>query len=250
MKLDPRSIEIAERTDIGMLRETNQDACGCADVLGHARVLFVADGMGGHAGGEVASQLAVETVTGRLDELGAAHTDPGQALAAVFRAANERILAEATRRPELGGMGTTGVGLLFVPDGDVHVANVGDSRAYRMRDDEIEQITEDHSLVAELVRRGAMTAAQARVHPRRNELMRCLGVSEDLEIDLHALSVAPGDTYVLCSDGLCGVVEDEEIRRILRVATPEVAVDRLVNTANVRGGPDNITVQVARIPTE
>ena len=244
--LDPRSIEIAERTDIGMLRETNQDACRYADVAGYGRVLCVADGMGGHAGGEVASALAVETVTGQLG-IGASG-DPAQALEAVFRAAHGHIRDEAERRPELGGMGTTGVALLFVPDAKVHVAHVGDSRAYLLRGGEIEQLTEDHSLVAELVRRGAMNTAQARVHPRRNELTRCLGVREALEIELGCRNVEPGDLYLLCSDGLCGVLTDEEILRIVRYAEPRVAVERLVSTANVRGGPDNITVQIALVP--
>lgn len=243
-QLDPRSIVIAERTDVGMLRESNQDTCGHANVFASGRLLFVADGMGGHAGGERASELALESV---VRAFGPDAGPPERALHGALAAANRCILEEARRNPELRGMGTTGVALLFVPEG-VCVANVGDSRAYRLREGALARLTHDHSLVAELMRRGALSEEQARVHPRRNELLRCLGVDEEVEIDVESLDVARGDTYVLCSDGLCGVLRDEEIRDVLRESSPAEAVERLVNAANERGGPDNITVQVALVP--
>jgi protein phosphatase len=242
--IDPRSIEIAERTDIGRLRESNQDACGHRVVAGNGRLLFVADGMGGHAGGEIASRIAVESVTQAFD---AAAEDSAVALAGALELANRRILEEARINRQLRGMGTTGVALLFAADG-AYVANVGDSRAYRQRDGTITQLTRDHSLVAELVRRGALSEEQARVHPRRNELIRCLGVDEEIQVDVDPLEVAPGDDFLLCTDGLFAVLRDEDILGILLESTPAEAVVRLVAAANDRGGPDNVTVQVARVP--
>jgi protein phosphatase len=242
--IDPRSIEIAERTDIGRLRESNQDACGHREVAGHGRLLFVADGMGGHAGGETASRIAVESVTQAFH---AEAEVSGPALAAALEAANRHILEEARINRKLRGMGTTGVALLFAADG-AYVANVGDSRAYRQRDGAITQLTQDHSLVAELVRRGALSEEQARVHPRRNELIRCLGVDVEVEVDVDRLEVVPGDDFLLCTDGLFAVLRDEEILRILLDSTPAEAVVRLVAAANDKGGPDNVTVQVAHVP--
>jgi protein phosphatase len=128
------------------------------------------------------------------------------------------------------------------------VAHVGDSRAYRLRDGTLEQLTADHSLVAELERRGLITAQEARVHPRRNEVLRCIGVDPEVDVDVAPVDVQAGDQYLLCSDGLCGVLTDEEIAAELLRAAPEEAARRLVDAANERGGPDNITVQIARIP--
>jgi len=145
-------------------------------------------------------------------------------------------------------MGTTGVAALFSADGAAFVANVGDSRAYRLRDGAFEQITLDHSLVAELQRRGIITAEEAFVHPRRNEVLRSLGVEPDVIVDLHELDLKPGDLFLLCSDGLSGVVRDEEIAEIVHREAPAQAVRTLVEFANRRGGPDNVTVQIARIP--
>jgi protein phosphatase len=155
---------------------------------------------------------------------------------------------ESQRNEALAGMGTTGVAVLFSPDGLAFVANVGDSRAYRMRDGALEQITFDHSLVAELQRRGMITEEEALVHPRRNEVLRSLGVEPDVEVDLHRLDLQPGDLFLLCSDGLSGVVRDAEIAEVMHREAPVQAVRTLVDFANSRGGPDNVTVQIARIP--
>jgi len=243
--LDTRAIEVAQRTDVGKLREANEDACGHSEVLGNGCLLFVADGMGGHAGGATASRLAVETLAREFPKDAG---DPGRALGAGMESVNRRVFEEARRNPELHGMGTTGVALLFAPEGRAYVANVGDSRAYRLRNGELAQLTSDHSLVAELVRRDVLTEEQARVHPRRNELLRSLGVDGEVEIDLECFEVEPGDCYLLCSDGLCGVLRDAEIQALLEESSPAEAAERLVDAANDAGGPDNVTVMIARVP--
>jgi protein phosphatase len=243
--IDPRRIETASLSDVGRRRASNQDTFGGLVAASGARLLVVADGMGGHAGGATASRLAVETVE---EFVGRSTGDPAALLQAALEAANRRIHAEARRDPSLAGMGTTGVALLFQSNGGAWVAHVGDSRAYRLRNARLEQLTPDHSLVAELERRGMITAEEARVHPRRNEVLRCIGVDPEVDVDVAPVDVQPGDRYLLCSDGLCGVLGDEEIATELLRASPEVAARRLVDVANERGGPDNITVQIARIP--
>jgi protein phosphatase len=244
-QIDPRSIETASLTDVGRRRASNQDAFGGLVPASGARLLIVADGMGGHAGGATASRVAVETV----EEVVGRSTDaPETTLRAALEAANRRVHEESQNDASLAGMGTTGVALLFQPDGSAWVAHVGDSRAYRLRDGRLEQLTPDHSLVAELERRGMITAEEAQVHPRRNEVLRSIGVEPEVDVDVAQVDARPGDQYLLCSDGLSGVVGDEEIAAELLRAPPEVAVRRLVDAANERGGPDNITVQIARIP--
>jgi protein phosphatase len=243
--IDPRRIETASLTDVGRRRASNQDAFGGLLAPSGARLLVVADGMGGHAGGETASRLAVETVE---EFVGGSAGDPTWLLRTALEAANRRVLEQARSDPSLTGMGTTGVALLFQPGGSAWVAHVGDSRAYRLRDGRLEQLTPDHSLVAEFERRGLITAEEARVHPRRNEVLRCIGVDSEVDVDVAPVEVRSGDQYLLCSDGLCGVLTDEEIAAELLRAAPEAAARRLVDAANERGGPDNITVQIARIP--
>jgi serine/threonine protein phosphatase PrpC len=173
---------------------------------------------------------------------------PDVALRVAVEAANRVVHDEAQLNEQLAGMGTTGVAALFTADGVAFVANVGDSRAYRMRDGALEQITLDHSMVAELQRRGMITEEEALVHPRRNEVLRSLGVEPDVQVDLHQLELAPGDLFLLCSDGLSGVVRDVEIAEVMHREAPAQAVRTLVDFANGRGGPDNVTVQIARIP--
>lgn len=242
---DPEKIETASCTDVGRQRSNNQDHFGEGTAPDGARLLIVADGMGGHAGGATASRMAVEAVR-RV--VGGAGEASGESLRTALEQANHEVHEQARREAELAGMGTTGVALLFAGDGRGWVANVGDSRAYRLRDGELVQITEDHSLVAELQRRGVISEEEAMVHPRRNEVLRSLGVEPDVSVDVLELDVLPGDQFLLCSDGLSGVVRDEEIAEVLRRQPPEQAVRTLVDFANERGGPDNVTVQIARIP--
>jgi len=245
--IETGSIEIASLTDVGCQRSNNQDNYGEMEFSSGARLLIVADGMGGHAGGATASRVAVAAV----ESVFASSTDPPDvALRAALEQANREVHGEAQRDTELAGMGTTGVALLMLPDGRAWVANVGDSRAYRMHDGQIEQISLDHSLVAELTRRGVITEEEALVHPRRNEVLRSIGVEPEVEVDLYELTMQPGDQFLLCSDGLSGVVRDEEIAEVMRREPPVEAVRALVAFANERGGPDNVTVQIARIPDE
>jgi protein phosphatase len=244
-RIDPRSIETASLTDVGRRRSSNQDAYGELLADSGARLLIVADGMGGHAGGATASRVAIETI----EEVVGRSTDaPETLLRAALEAANSPVHEEAKKDASLSGMGTTGVALLFQPDGSTWVAHVGDSRAYRLRDGNLEQLTPDHSLVAELERRGMITAEEAQTHPRRNEVLRSIGVEPEVEVDVAQVDARPGDQYLLCSDGLSGVVDDDEIAAELLHAPPEVAARRLVDAANEHGGPDNITVQIARVP--
>lgn len=244
-RLDPQQLEAAGRTDTGVLRQSNQDALGeCAAQDGELRAYVVCDGMGGHAGGEIASQLAVEAV----QEVFSGHDGAlSERLQAALEAANERVFQTQLRDANLMGMGTTGVVLGFGPAG-AWVANVGDSRAYRMRSGRLEQLTRDHSVVGELQRRGFITLEEAKVHPRRNEVLRSLGTEATVEIDVDEVEVAPEDVFLLCSDGLCGVLEDAEIAALLVKQPLEEACRVLIEAANELGGPDNITVQIVRVP--
>ena len=244
-RLDPRRFDVAGRTDTGLRRRNNQDALGeCASEDGQLRAFVVADGMGGHAGGEVASRLAVEAIV----EVFVASNEPiPDRLRAALEAANDRIHQTQLRDSKLMGMGTTGVAIGFGPDG-AWVANVGDSRAYRLRGGRLEQLTRDHSVVGELQQRGLITAEEALAHPRRNEVLRSLGIEPTVEIDVDEVDVAPEDLFLLCSDGLWGVVDDAEIASLLARQPLAEASRTLIEAANERGGPDNITVQIVHAP--
>jgi PPM family protein phosphatase len=243
--IDVQRIETASLSDVGRQRSSNQDCFGHAVDEAGGQLLIVADGMGGHAGGATASRLAVEAVERVFTT---SRDAPDVMLRAALETANDTVHAQARADARLAGMGTTGVALVIRPDGTAWVANVGDSRAYRLRDGRLEQLTLDHSLVGELQRRGLLTEAEAQVHPRRNEVLRSLGVEPQVVVDVAPIELRPGDQYLLCSDGLSGVVSDPEIAEILAAAPPEEAARRLVEAANARGGPDNVTVQIARIP--
>ena len=225
-------LEWASATDTGRMRAGNEDAYVAEDDL-----FAVADGMGGHAGGEVASHVALDAMKSSIG------TD---SLVESVQAANRAILDRANREPALRGMGTTVCALALVEDEGiqrVEIVNVGDSRAYLFRDGELQQITEDHNYVAELEREGRITSEEARIHPQRNIITRVLGNDPDVEVDSFPIDPFRGDRFVLCSDGLFGEVEDDEIADILRSHhEPQPAVDALVQLANERGGRDNITV--------
>jgi len=243
--LDPERIEIVSISDVGRQRSNNQDSYGEGHAPSGARWMMVADGMGGHAGGETASRVAVETVS---SVVGGSDEQPDVALRTALEEANRVVHDRASSDARLAGMGTTGVAMLFCGDGSGWVANVGDSRAYRLRGEHFEQISFDHSLVAELQRRGVLSEEEALVHPRRNEVLRSLGVEAEVTVDLHELDLQPGDLYLLCSDGLSGVMRDPEIAEIVAGQAPAQAVRTLVDRVNERGGPDNVTVQIARVP--
>ena len=198
---------VASRSDTGRVRPHNEDTCGTFESRG-ARLLVVADGMGGHRGGATASRLAVESLERSLAET---NELSGDWLAAAIRKANREVHGRSEQEPGLRGMGTTLVAVLISPDGRAWVGHVGDSRAYRLRGDTFEALTEDHSVVAEMIRRGVITPTEAIIHPRRNEILRSVGVEADCQPDVAELELAPGDRVLLCSDGLCGVVPDRDI---------------------------------------
>lgn len=233
-------------TDTGRKRTRNEDAFLVDD---ERRLFVVADGIGGHAGGEVASRLAVDVIGETLGRVESHEiTLLGQDLLRfAFRRANHAVHAHAKEAFPGQSIGTTAVALLF---GRTHaaVAHVGDSRAYRVRGGGMLRLTEDHSFVAEQVRHGLITESEARRHPRRNWILRSVGHDESVEVDAAITPLAPGDRFVLCSDGLCGLVEDDEIAACVRESgSLDGAAARLVALANERGGDDNITVLVVRV---
>jgi PPM family protein phosphatase len=230
----------AAATDVGRMRKNNEDS-----YLSSQPVAAVADGMGGHSAGEVASAIAIEELAALRDrgpwEHETAATDDFKQ--AILRA-NRRIREMAARDRRLNGMGTTLVALL--EDGDmVHVANVGDSRGYLLRQGELSQVTVDHSLVQELVDEGRLSPEDAERHPQRSVITRALGIDREVEFDLFTYKLQVGDRLLLCSDGLSDVVEPAQIRKVLlRVPNAQRAARELVTVANEQGGPDNITVIV------
>jgi len=236
------NVAYGARTDVGGHRDLNEDA-----VLATSPIFMVADGMGGHAAGEVASALAVEQM-GTL----AGHADlrPDDVLRAVH-AANDSIMARESEQVETAGMGTTVSGVcLGTVGGSPHwfVFNVGDSRVYELVDGILRQLTVDHSEVAELISAGRITAAEARNHPLRNVVTRSLGSEPPPVPDMWVLPVVEGQRLLVCSDGLPLEVSDEQILTLLRdAATPQQAADALVNTAVAAGGRDNVSVVVVDV---
>lgn len=231
-------------TDIGKKRAYNQDyVYRRTDAIGNLPNLFVvADGMGGHKGGGYASRLAVEEILSKVEN--DEETSPAQVLVDAIIYANSCVLKAAQKDERLTGMGTTVVAATF--DGEtLTVANVGDSRLYVADEKEIRQITQDHSLVEEMVRFGGISREQARNHPDRNIITRAVGVEDHLKVDCFFAPLKQGDKVLLCSDGLTNMLEDEEIRAILNEEEEiEVRALKLVERANDNGGKDNITVIV------
>lgn len=235
-------------TDRGRVRPANEDSV-LADA--EAGILIVADGMGGHRAGEVASDMAVSTIHLSLKEAMAgpdsAGLDVPGLLGRAIEQANQAIWSRADADWDLRGMGTTVV-VVFSPAEPLWIAHVGDSRAYLARRGEFVRLTQDHSLVAQMVKAGEITPEEARTHPLRNVISRCLGTEKTVQPDIQSLAWAPGDTLVLCSDGLTGMLEDGEIEAVLRAAGDdlEAACRTLISSANERGGKDNISVILAR----
>ncbi len=232
----------AARSDIGLNRQTNEDAW-----LVRPPLFAVADGMGGAQAGEVASRVALQTLSGA-----AATIDPrdraaaGEALLAAAHQANRRVWELSREYPSQAGMGTTLTALVLCPSG-ARLAHIGDSRAYMVRGGELTQITDDHSLVAEMVRSGELAEGQAPGHPLRSVLSRALGTEPEPQIDLLDVDLGSGDVVLLCSDGLTGPVPDDRIAELLGRDDPEAAAEALVTAALDAGGPDNITVVVIRL---
>ncbi len=236
-----RVVEHAQLSDVGRQREGNEDSLFVDPPL-----FVVADGMGGAQAGEVASGMAVETVGRMTPDDGNVEEDLIEAISE----ANRRIHEKAQGDRSLAGMGTT-LTAAFVHDGKVTLGHVGDSRCYRYREGELAQLTDDHSLVAELERHGKLTAAEARVHPQRSMILRALGIGDEVEVDTYCFVGEPGDVFLLCSDGLSGLVHDAVIAEVLEGCDSlEAAADKLIELANLSGGPDNITTVLFRLGLE
>jgi serine/threonine protein phosphatase PrpC len=243
-------VQAVLRTDVGKVRSENQDFGALTTAKEEAvspaggRLLIVADGMGGHRGGATASRIATETV--KAQYLGSETKDVATALHDALTRANARVYSESQTNPDLRGMGTT-TSALVIRGAEGWFAHVGDSRIYMVRGDAVKQLTEDHSLVATMVREGLLTAQEAENHPRRNVLQRSIGVGEEVEIDVRGpIELQENDTFVLCSDGLHGLVKEDEIKDIARLPIQQAAND-FVRLALERGAPDNVTVIVALI---
>jgi serine/threonine protein phosphatase PrpC len=248
----------AVRTDAGLRRSSNEDSHSSRPDIG---LFIVADGMGGHVAGEVASRVAVESVASFIQETAGADKNrtwpfpfepqlslEANRLKAAFRLANRRIAATIADSQDLRGMATTASAILHGPTHSC-VAHIGDSRVYMLREGALTQLTHDHSWVEEQVRAGTLTPAAARQHPWRNVVTRALSGGEDPDIDVVEIQPQPGDRYLLCSDGLFGVVPDEKIGAIVgdRSASLEDICGKLIDAANAAGGPDNITAMLLQV---
>jgi PPM family protein phosphatase len=231
-------VEQVGRTDVGRQRSVNEDSLVLAPPF-----FAVADGMGGARAGEVASAMAADAFEGESDSDEA----PEAQLSRILRVANRRIYDLAVTDDSHRGMGTT-VTAAKVTGDEVSLGHVGDSRAYRLRDGELEQLTRDHSLVAELERSGQITPEAAEHHPQRSIITRALGPEPDVQVDTYTIPGRPGDIYLICSDGLTSMISDDELASILRSADSlDEAADSLVRAANQSGGKDNITVVLFRL---
>jgi len=232
------------KTDKGLVRKENEDAFCIEKDLG---LLAIADGMGGHASGEVASKMAIEILKDSLKKEGQPLPDR---LNSGVKLANRTIYEASRSQSQLNGMGTTLTALQL--DGNrLSIAHVGDSRAYLIRGGVIEQITDDHTIVSEQVAGGMMTREEAARSDMRNILSRALGIASEVDVDVEEFTVSEGDQLVLCSDGLSELIsEDEILSEVQSTKRPDLACNELVNLANQRGGEDNVTVIVAHLHRE
>ena len=234
----------SSQSDKGKVRSSNQDGG-----YSGTNLYVVADGMGGHAGGDIASALATQHVA-KIDDV---YPDSDQAISSLLEAmreANRNLSDTVSKFNYLAGMGTTMDAVIFT--GDIaNIAHIGDSRVYLMRDSKLTQITKDHTFVQQLIDAGRLTEEEALVHPRRNVILRVLGdTSEEPEFDIHQIEVQPGDRLLLCSDGLCGVVPNYLIEENMKVANLDEAIELLIDEAKEYGAPDNVTVLLLEIRDE
>ncbi|HEX2196009.1 MAG TPA: Stp1/IreP family PP2C-type Ser/Thr phosphatase [Actinomycetota bacterium] len=233
------NVAVGVQTDVGRVRQGNEDS-----YLLEEPVYAVADGMGGHIAGDVASATAVSVISEGLDS---EQPQDGGELAELVSRANEAIWNKARSDPALRGMGTTCT-LLMIDGGVAHIAHVGDSRAYLLRDGSFRQLTEDHTLVERMVREGRLSAEEAANHPQRSIITRALGVDAHVQVDVLEERLNEGDVILLTSDGLTSMVDPSEIATVLdREDDPQAAADRLVAMANDAGGEDNVTVLVLHV---
>ena len=248
-------LEVASLSHIGNVRQRNEDAIGYVEPREprvrekKGSMFIVADGMGGHRGGEIASQLAVDTIIAHY--YASRESNPSMALDQAFKEANRLIVDKSRSDVSLYGMGTTCT-VLVIRDREGYVAHVGDSRAYLLRSGNLIQLTEDHSLVGEMVRQGILTDEDARTHPRRNVITRSIGTHDDLSVDAPSapLPLLDGDVFMICSDGLTSLVAERDLKSVLELNPPRAACDGLVDLAIDNGGKDNVTVQVVRVRSD
>jgi protein phosphatase len=254
--LNGMRVRFAGDTNVGMKRTHNEDNLYLPT---DERLTIVADGMGGHASGEIASQMAVETVVEFFKstqddhditwpfKLDRGHRYDVNRLITSIKLANVKIFEAAQREPQYRGMGTTLVGVLFLDD-QVLIGHVGDSRVYRLREGRLEQITEDHSLLNDYIKMKKLSAEEIASFPHKNVIVRALGMKETVQVDVHNDVPRMGDLYLLCSDGLSGMVSDPQILELLSTeADLDQATERLIVAANSAGGVDNVTVALARL---
>jgi protein phosphatase len=249
-----RTIAFGSVSDTGKIRSENQDALGrfpassTSLAVPGGQLFIVADGMGGHAGGRIASSLTVQT----LGEAYEATAEVGvrEALLEGFRKANDTVFRKGRSTPDLAGMGTTCT-VLALGERTATIAHVGDSRVYRITRRTIQQLTDDHSKVAEMVRRGIITREEAKQHPERSHLYRALGIKPAVDVDvIERIAVRPETSFLLCTDGLHNLVDDDEMRRVVASLPPGEAAQELVTLANDRGGHDNVSVHVVTVHAE
>ena len=238
--MSPLKLVAAGITDVGRVRAGAPNEDGFLDETRRLGLVAVADGMGGHRAGEVASATALEALRAAMAA--------GQPLRDAIEGANDAVLEKSVADQELRGMGTTLTAGTLGTDGNLLIGHVGDSRAYLVRDGELTQVTNDHSLVEEMVRGGELTPEQAESHPRRSIITRALGIDPEVEVDVYPLELRPGDRLLLCSDGLTTMLRGEEIATILEGEHhPERAAQLLVDAANAAGGEDNVTAVVVEV---
>ena len=241
---DPsRQFRVGAATDIGRKRSQNQDSISSRIELG---LFVVADGMGGHRGGETASQMAVAAIPEVVEHCQVdPNWQPRNVIAQAIRKANENIYTRSQNDPALQGMGTTSVALLF-KDNCLTIGHVGDSRAYFIRDGGIWQITRDHSLVQEKLRAGIISRDEVKTDRMKNVITRSVGFEAVVNVEVYEMETRPGDKFLICSDGLSGLVEDEQILSLMR-DDPQHSVQELIAAANANGGDDNISTIVVEV---
>ncbi len=239
-------MQVFGKSDIGLKRKSNQDCFYYAKVNENTLWAIVCDGMGGVNGGDVASNLAVKSIKDSLnnenwEEPSETQSNIKKMLRNALKKANLEIFTNAQDNKDLAGMGTTAV-LVAVTEDKIHVAHVGDSRAYLVRQGKIKQLTIDHSMVQEMIDEGEITHEEAKMHPNKNIITRALGISKDVDVDYSMKTKKPGDSIIICTDGLTNYLDQKEILEYFKSEKGEALVDGLISAANERGGADNITV--------
>lgn len=243
------AIEVGNLTDIGKKRKHNEDYYGFFRLGEDEFLAIVADGMGGHASGEIASRMAVEIIQ-EVYSKERAEQEVLDSLKSAFEVANFSILQKSLEQDQLNGMGTTAT-VLVIKEDQTFVGHMGDSRAYLFRDGAVNQLTKDHSMVNRMVEQGLLSKEEAEHHPQRNVIYKALGVNRDADLELIGpLPVYLNDIFLLCSDGLTNLVTDEEMLKIVKKESPQKACEKLIQLANKRGGDDNITVQILKMVKE